>query len=620
MTTPTGQSDFTIDVLNETGVKVGQGPITSATSLSTREKLDSMGELNFSFPAADPRGGLVEAGRRYDVYDRGVWLGRYIHSEVKFSGSNTNNGSFAVKAYSVLSELGNVSVKFRRKYDNEPVSDIIDDLVSLVAGWAATVDGGLGNETITYEGESVLAAIEMLRARLGLHYRLDTSTPGQKIIEFGAFGANSGWRATKLEGQVQPEFNQTNGIAIIDRFSLAEDAKEIYNRVIPVGSGQGVSQLTIENATSGTYTVQSGLNQDGSSYFYIEDATSVAQYGAVERILNLSNIRPITNSDVDILNAKNALKVAGESFINRNLSPRVTYNVTLLTLGESVQVGDTIRVVYRGLVDGYKFVDLDADLNILGINKRRTSSRGTKAITITVSESDVRQSSDQALLINVVKDLSDTKIHVDPTLTYSPVGPYIKRIDPSNNAVFNVRIKSEVLLLNNAILRFTTGALKSSVTATATGGDHRHRMYTASGSTPTYSGVSDWQCKQDSAGAFTVRAQIPTDVTSGASDMYTEDSSGNLIINIVYGIFADTVFPGTVSIAINGIDRTGALGGPWGAVGASTGNIELDIATYLINAVGGLRQDHTITFSCTGGRGEIEFETDMLLTIQAIAV
>jgi hypothetical protein len=614
MTNPTGQSEFIIDILDPSGNKLGDGPLITATTLSIKEKLDSIGEIDFEFPSSDPKGELLQPGRRYDVYDKGIFLGRFIHADEKFSGSNRETGTTKIHAYSVLTELANTSVKFRRAYDDEPVKDIVDDLVSLVGGWSATVDSGLGDESITYEGESVLVAIEMLRERLGLHYRIDNSTPGSKVLEFGAFGDDSGVRAEKLQGQVGSEFESTSGVEIIDRLSLTEDAQEIFNRVIPVGSGQGVSQLTIENATSGSYTVQSGLNQDGSSYYYIEDATSVAQYGVIERVLNLSNIRPISNNDTDILNAKNALKIAGETFLTRSLEPRLSYNVPLITLGESVQVGDTIRVVYRGVVDGYKFVDVDTDLNILGIRRRRTARSGASPVSITVSTGDVRPASDHALMINVVKDLTDVKIHVDPTLSYYTVGPYTRRIDSSNTATFTVRIKDEVYLMNNSVLRFRSDALKSSVTAAAAGGDHRHKMFAPSDT--GFATENDFVCAANSAGTSFLNGTLKF----GDFDLWTNDASGDHTHTMTYGIFADTVYPAGINVSINGIDRTVALGGPWGTTGATTGDIEVDITTYLVNASGGLRQNHTIEFSCTSGRGEIEAEVASLLTIQAIAV
>jgi hypothetical protein len=89
-----------------------------------------------------------------------------------------------------------------------------------------------------------------------------------------------------------------------------------------------------------------------------------------------------------------------------------------------------------------------------------------------------------------------------------------------------------------------------------------------------------------------------------------------------YGVFEDSHYPQNISIYINGVDRTLALGGPWAPTDAAV-EVEVDITEYLVNAVGGLRQTHEIRFMVTGGtnnQGSIDMQVDMLCTIQAIAV
>jgi hypothetical protein len=88
-------------------------------------------------------------------------------------------------------------------------------------------------------------------------------------------------------------------------------------------------------------------------------------------------------------------------------------------------------------------------------------------------------------------------------------------------------------------------------------------------------------------------------------------------ISATYGFYDDTEFPRTISLAIDGVDVTVALGGPW-AIPAASVTVEVDITAILL--AGTLRQNHTLEFTCTTGQGEIECEVDMLVSIQAIAV
>ena len=83
---------------------------------------------------------------------------------------------------------------------------------------------------------------------------------------------------------------------------------------------------------------------------------------------------------------------------------------------------------------------------------------------------------------------------------------------------------------------------------------------------------------------------------------------------MVYGIYEDTTYPQTISITVDG---TAVTGGPWAPTNAEEEE-EIDITSLL--TTGTLRMNHQIVFSCTTGQGEIEFECDMLVSIQAIQV
>jgi hypothetical protein len=66
-----------------------------------------------------------------------------------------------------------------------------------------------------------------------------------------------------------------------------------------------------------------------------------------------------------------------------------------------------------------------------------------------------------------------------------------------------------------------------------------------------------------------------------------------------YGVYEQTASatPG-VSISINGVDRTAALGGPWNT------DQNIDITTYLLDTAGQqpLRQQHVILLSVAAGK------------------
>jgi hypothetical protein len=89
---------------------------------------------------------------------------------------------------------------------------------------------------------------------------------------------------------------------------------------------------------------------------------------------------------------------------------------------------------------------------------------------------------------------------------------------------------------------------------------------------------------------------------------------------IAYGISDDVQTPSGISVYVDGIDRTSALGGPFAPSG---GNVTIDLDTalltgYLINAAGGLRQEHTVQLRCSSGRGRIEAQVEIAETVQSV--
>src|SRR5690606_9935958 len=155
-----------------------------------------------------------------------------------------------------------------------------------------------------------------------LDFDENTAVP---ILEFGPFGELSDIVLEDAKGQVQYSAQLNDKIAYIVNAEIVEESDDIFNRIIPLGAGQGVSQLTIEQATLGTYPKLTGTNPDGSNYYYIEDIDSILAYGVKERILSFPNINPLTNSEINVINAANALKLTAEAYLQKHLVPRKEY-------------------------------------------------------------------------------------------------------------------------------------------------------------------------------------------------------------------------------------------------------------------------------------------------------
>lgn len=614
-------SPFRIDIIDANDNLVGGGPIANAFNLNDTRTLDGIGRLNFSMPAGDRKAKFIQSGVKFDIWDEvDGYLGRFIFSK-KVIRDRNGNAVLDVTCYDALRLLTFKTVGFFRSYNYVTVSSILSEIVGLVSGYAVDISSNK-NAQITYSGESVFRAIDELRDRTGEHFRLafsgNSKTP---VLEFGPFGDVSPVQFTQFTGQIQPEWDRNPNNAILLEMDVEEESEEIFNKIFPLGFGQGVSQLTIENATLGEYTVQSETNDDGSLRYFIADVGSISDYGTREKILQFPNIRPISNSTANEENAANALKLTAEAYIKRHLAPKVHYKTSVVGLRQNVKPGDKIHLNYSGVKLGVNYLTVDDDFWVMEITRNRSAS-GDRSQTIMVSLVDDKRTSDNDIIVDVIRDVRDLSVHVPATLAYSPIGPYTKRIlgdaVEANriNSTFNVRIKDEVLYLNRALLRFGTEPLKSS----AIGADHAHLMFSqpAVGSYTTTTGQTVCADGVGASGLWNLNMEFQS-TNFPNTPLYTFSASGGAE-TIEYGVFEDTELPDNVGIIINGVDVTLELGGPFDVSGIGISNQEIDITQYFEDAIGGIRQTHSIVFYAEGGRGEIEVEVDLLVTIQPIAV
>ena len=411
---------FRVDILDASGAKVGGGPLKNITDLTDTRSLDAAGSVTFSIPAGDPRGQYINAGSLFDVYDAvDGYLGRNLFKS-KSMEQRGGDAVLTVEAWDMMRELTRHSVGFRRLYSYNDVAEVVGDLVGVVSGWRAVVDDGIGYTSIGLEGESVLWAVDELRDRWGQHYRLSTPTPGDNVLEFGAFGDDCGVRAIQFQAGTGPDIDGRREVAAIENVRLLEESDDIFNRIIPLGAGQGIAQLTIERATLGDYEINTGTNEDGSSYYYIEDAASVATYGVREKVAVYPQIAPLDNNDANIINAANALKLTAEYYLSNHAAPKRTYSVQLRALRRDVRPGQTIRVVFAGVCDGYGYLAIDADLYIMDVTRRRRAN-GERVASLVVSTVADRRTSDTDVVLDMMRDINAMKVHIPIQLTYRDI-------------------------------------------------------------------------------------------------------------------------------------------------------------------------------------------------------
>ncbi|MCK5019034.1 MAG: hypothetical protein KAS32_18380, partial [Candidatus Peribacteraceae bacterium] len=520
------------------------------------------------------------------------------------------------------------------------VSDIIND----IPDWDSLTDAGIGLVSTTVQGESPFRAIDELRDRFGKHFRLGTLTGGKNILEFGEFGEASGVRLVSQRGVVQAAAAASPEIAYVTRISEVEETNQVFNSVIPLGSGHEVNQLTIRKASAaaGDEDIQTGTNKDGSPFYFIQDSVSIRRLnpdadlsdlndkGRRWKVLPFTQISPISSSDADVIRAASYLKIAGESFMKRHLVPRVTYSLDVSALRKEVKPGDTVRLDYQGSSDNHTYINVKEDFFVMDITYD-WNANGQKSANMVISSVAVRRTSDTDIVLGVMNDLNALNMHAPISHSLAKEKFNGLRLDSATEAEVTVRIRSEVTSMSNATLFFKSTPLKSSVLAAKSGGgatssgggNHRHQMFhfgTPPGGAPS---SKIYECTGVS-GSERFGVTLPTN--AGVADLYTFSSSGNHSHTVpnhthdmTYGIFEDTVYPQSIKVSIDGVDRTAALGGPWGQSDEAA-DVEVDITEYLTEPTTVLQQDHEIIFSCDSSQGQIDGGVDMLLGIQAISI
>lgn len=618
------------DLHDSTWTKVGAGPVWTLRSASVTRALDGVGSISITAPLTDQRAGeLLTNERRAIVYAEadGVTreIGRGILRRVRVSESETGY-LLTADGPDELDELKRVNTLLARSFSAINANTAAATLVGLAAGWSGTYTIGESEAiSLRYDGVTVWKALLELAAQKGVHVRAGTSS---RTVEIGAFGSDAGLRIMNTL-QMGQEVGRNDSVALIDTLKIQRDSEDVVNWLLPLGQGEGEAALTLARSTrSAPYTIQTTTGPDGRTLYYLSDAASIASFGTVQKVATFRQIGAISNSDTDLINAANALYDTAAAWLQRSSQRLDSYSVTLRKVRKTIRPGDKVRLVWRGIVtrDGvpYTYANIDADMWVMKVTERW----GLEGQTVDLDVQTVdRQALDEAEI--VVGALEAIEIQSLRVQTYPSVRSYVYRreVAPSFNATIPVEITSATTALQRARLRLVTRAFRVTATAAASGGGST--VTSLSGGANNVSTGSQIFGTSDVVGTTLVST-----TPSSHSHTFTPGSHTHLSSipghthsvtvpahthNLTYGINDDTETPTTISLWINGIDRTAALGGPW-ATSPGAINQVFDITTYLVNAAGGLRQAHTVEVRCTGGRGEIEATVELYETVQAIAV
>lgn len=644
--------NFWVDVEDSSGNRLGKGPLR-ASQFSHKARLSAAGEYSFVVSAADPNISTLQEKRvavcKYidrvgalQTFGGGV-IDKIVRA-VQADGSLliTVSGNDLVRELSYRS----VGALDLTGGGGAGVSDAPDQVMAFApAGWAITNGTTLVNVYAGYDGESVQSALIGIGEHIGEHWRLGAGRVIEWLGPSSTFPA-SGVRAVQhLNDPVAAETADT--VALITALEEESDAADLLTRVIPRGSGNGGAALTLAHVTDSApsgYTLNAALN-------YIKRDASETTYGRIERVIDFKNIGPLSNTTADIQAAANMLLQAAVEHLRRFGAPQKYYRVGLAKVGQILQPGMTLRVVYRSLVDGLVKYDLDGTYIIVE-SERQITAEGIATTSVVISTIDRMPMSDsdylaqQSMNARVLSAHQQLGASVD-TFTYRD------ELDNTKGASFRFWLGDEYTSIQRAVMRFRIQPLRSTVKSvagsstttssgggstsgsgggqTATGGSHLHNTevinmapnVTDIGWAKSGGFVNPVSNGGPSAGAiFQVGVNSSHSHDIAAHTHTTPNHTHDLTPNITmqYGIFeesgANTLALANLVIKLNGgADLNSSV------VDIGNGWYELDITDPLTDAVFRPNQENNeiaIT-TATAKTARIEAQITVRGVVQAVA-
>lgn len=611
-----------LDIYDAAGNRLGSGPVVTLENVSLKRVLDGCGTIKFSAPATDKYVlDNLTVRRRFRIYLEDMNASRELCRGVILKRSLSESSSMPMFNFTCsdnLEELKFVNTLIARTYSQDTIENVVNDLVSLATGWTATVEPGIASNLIDarFDGASVLKALQSICQNNGVHLRLGTGN----VVEIGEFGDLSPVSIMNT-AQVTPEILENDLVALIETLEAGEDAEDIVNWIIPLGSGEDAAALKLKRSTRTTpYTIQNATGPDGRTYWYLSDSASVTHYGTVQKVVTFKDIAPLSNSNADSINAANQLYDAAVVYLQRASIIQNNYKVSIRNVRATIKAGDQINVRYAGRVyRDYQVIDyaaINQDMWVLGVNENVSSSGHT--VSLDISNVDKTPRDAAKVLIEAVESVELRGLK--PLANVSRGGyVYQREIAPSYPAIVPVEFTDATLELLRIYVRIKTSPFRATSSGAEAGGAHRHRMFIreTAASAPV-GGYRYYSCYNSTASSL---LSLIFAEWVGASDLYTYDAADNHTHAIAYGISDDSETPVSLSIYVNGTNRTSALGGPF-MVGGGNANFTLDVGLmtdYLVNAVGGLQQAHTIEIRCSSGRGRVEATVEFYEVIQGLS-
>ncbi|MEM5012058.1 phage tail protein [Niallia taxi] len=307
------------------------------------------------------------------------------------------------------------------------------------------------------------------------------------------------WILNLIKLETEPTCEIREGYNLIG-LQVEENPNGIFNRIYPLGYGEGVNQLTISKVNNGVK--------------YVEDTQSIGEY----------DVREYIWADKKYTDAL-TLKAAAESLLKKWKEPIVSWKTTV---AELVKITGLSKDKFReGAIVRLQLIDFPAtDVRIVRESKPDVTGQPwnvslelgnlTDDIASTSSDLERRQQ------INELNTDGFTNL-----LTYS----YNDNADSENPAEISIYIPEETVRLNKAILTYKTESFRAYERAIKGGGAIVKSTSGGGGTTATSSSGGGTTATSSSGGGTTATSSsgggISTSTASGGGTSESSSAGGD---------------------------------------------------------------------------------------------
>lgn len=265
---------FVVDVLDNTGAVLGDGPLANVISAEITEELDRAGKVSVSVPATDSRAiSLLSAENRVRVKTKDGALATGIIES--FGTSSGPPPTYQASGPDLFGGLIYLSTGYDRVYDNLATSAAIigtdATATSLLGGtgWTqGTVTPARATDTAVFNAQTILQSLGTLAQQMGDHFRQGTT---EKTLDWGLFGADSGIRLMNIHQSLDGQ-ESLEDIAIVSSLTINSLSADVENRMFPLGKNK--FDMRDASNTSANILVQANEGPTGATTTLAVGATA----------------------------------------------------------------------------------------------------------------------------------------------------------------------------------------------------------------------------------------------------------------------------------------------------------------------------------------------------------